>query len=88
MRVLHFYTMKHEPERVRAVAPRHSAYWRDVGVQGYQGGPFDDRSGGLITFEVDSREGAERLIAADPFVREGLLEASWVKGWVVDDVDL
>jgi uncharacterized protein YciI len=44
------------------------------------GGPFDDRSGGLITFEINSREEAERLIAADPFVREDLLESSWVKG--------
>jgi hypothetical protein len=46
MRVLHFYTMKQEPERVRAVGPKHAEYWRRAGVHGYHGGPFDDRSGG------------------------------------------
>jgi uncharacterized protein YciI len=84
MRVLHFYTMKQDPDRVRAVAPRHAAYWAQVGARDHEGGPFDDRSGGLITFEVDSREDAERLIAADPFVREELLERSWVKQWLVE----
>jgi uncharacterized protein YciI len=84
MRVVHFYTMKDEPERVRKVAPKHSAYWRRAGVGGYQGGPFEDRSGGLITFEVDSRKHAEHLIQADPFVREELLESSWIKQWMID----
>jgi uncharacterized protein YciI len=84
MRVVHIYTMKAEPERVRAVAPKHSAYWRQLGVRGYQGGPFQDRSGGLVTFESNSRQEAERLIRADPFVQEDLLESSWVKQWLVD----
>ena len=84
MRVLHFYTMKQEPERIRATVPEHAAYWADLGLRDYRGGPFEDRSGGLITFEIDSREEAERLVAADPFVREGLLEGSWVKQWLVE----
>jgi uncharacterized protein YciI len=74
--------MKPEPERVRGVAPEHAAYWRDLGLSGYLGGPFADRSGGLITFEADSVQAAERVVAADPFVREELLEDSIVKQWV------
>jgi imidazolonepropionase-like amidohydrolase len=35
------------------------------------GGPFADRSGGLITFDADSLEQAAGIIAADPFVQEG-----------------
>jgi uncharacterized protein YciI len=46
------------------------------------GGPFADRSGGLITFEAGSLEAAERIIAADPFVREEVLESSVVKQWI------
>lgn len=46
------------------------------------GGPFADRSGGLISFEADSLEHAEGIIAADPFVREDLLESSVVKEWL------
>jgi uncharacterized protein YciI len=84
VRVLHFYTMKQEPDRVRAVAAAHAAYWHNLEVPGYVGGPFADRSGGLITFEVDSEEDAERLIAGDPFVREQLLESSSVQQWAVE----
>jgi hypothetical protein len=48
------------------------------------GGPFADRSGGLITFEGASVEEAERLVSDDPFVREDLLETHWVKEWTID----
>jgi uncharacterized protein YciI len=84
MRVLHLYTMKPEPDRVRAVAGEHAAYWHNLRLPGYVGGPFADRSGGLITFEANSEEDAERLIAADPFVREGLLATSSLQRWVVE----
>jgi uncharacterized protein YciI len=84
MRFLYFYLMKDAPELVRAVAPRHAAYWRDLQLRNYLGGPFMDRSGGLVTFETDSHTHAEQLVADDPFVREDLLERTWVKGWVLD----
>jgi hypothetical protein len=82
MRIAFFYWMKDDPDRVRAVAPEHAAYWRDLALHRYLGGPFADRSGGLITLEVDSLEQAEGIIAADPFVREQLLESSVVKQWM------
>jgi uncharacterized protein YciI len=47
----------------------------------YQGGPFADRSGGLITFVVDEPARAEAAVAGDPFVQEGLLERYWLKEW-------
>jgi uncharacterized protein len=84
MRVAYCYTMREEPDRVRAAAPQHVAYWRGLDARGYLGGPFADRSGGLITFEVASNEEAERLIAADPFVQQDLLEASWKKEWITE----
>ena len=84
MRFVHVYTMKPEPDRVRTVAPRHAAYWDGLELREYLGGPFDDRSGGLISFETDSREDAEAFIAADPFVREDLLESSRIEGWLVE----
>lgn len=82
MRIAYFYWMKDDPDRVRTVAPEHAAYWRDLGLPGYLGGPLADRSGGLITFEADSLESAERLVAADPFVRDELLKGSVVKQWM------
>lgn len=62
--------------------PAHIAYWRDASVAEYVGGPFADRSGGLITFEVDAWETAEQLVSADPFVRQGLLRDRWLKEWM------
>jgi uncharacterized protein YciI len=84
MRFLYFYLMKDAPERVGAAAPKHAAYWRGLKLGGYLGGPFADRSGGLITFETDSAAQAEALVANDPFLREGLLERHWVRQWLLD----
>jgi uncharacterized protein YciI len=84
MRFVYFYLMRDAPERVRTVAPEHAAYWHGLGLGEYLGGPFADRSGGLITFEVASAQEAERLVADDPFVGEDLLERRWVKEWSIE----
>ncbi len=59
MRFAYGYVMANEPGRVRAVAPEHVAYWHGAALDDYLGGPFADRSGGLITFEAESLEQAE-----------------------------
>jgi len=84
MRFLYFYLMRDAPDRVRAVAPEHAAYWRELGLPDYLGGPFVDRSGGLITFEIASADEAERLVADDPFEHGDLLERRWLKEWMID----
>jgi uncharacterized protein len=84
MRVLYFYLMRNAPDRVRTVAPTHAMYWGRLGLRDYLGGPFADRSGGLITFEAASVDEAERFVADDPFVQEDLLERQWVKEWLID----
>lgn len=43
-RFAYAYVMKDEPDRIRAVAPLHAAYWHDLELPGYLGGPFGDRS--------------------------------------------
>jgi len=84
MRFLYFYLMRDAPDRVRAAAPKHTSYWWELQLRGYLGGPFADRSGGLITFEAESGAAAEALVANDPFLREHLLERHWVKEWLLD----
>jgi hypothetical protein len=79
MRIADFYWMKDDPDRVRTMGPQHAGYWRGLGLVGYLGGPFADRSGGLITFEAESLEAGERIITADPFVGEELLDSAVVK---------
>ena len=78
-----FYLMKDDPPAVIAVAPRHAAYWRELQLEDYLGGPFDDRTGGLITFSLDDDANASDLVRWDPFVAENLLAASWLKEWAV-----
>jgi uncharacterized protein len=84
MKIAYSYWMKGDADRLRRVALEHAAYWRELGLPGYMGGPFADRSGGLITFDADSFAQAEGIIAADPFVQEELLESSVVKQWLLE----
>lgn len=84
MRFLYFYLMRDAPDHVRVVAPEHAAYWRELELRDYLGGPFADRSGGLISFDVDSADEAERLVAEEPFVKGDLLERRWVKEWLIE----
>jgi uncharacterized protein YciI len=74
MRCSYVYFMKDDPDASRRSYPEHAAYRRGLALRDYLGGPFADRSGGLISFATDSREEAEHLVAHDPFVREGLVE--------------
>jgi uncharacterized protein YciI len=80
-RFVYVYSMADDPAAVRRVAPRHADYWQGLHLADYAGGPFGDRSGGLITFSADDGAQAEAVVAGDPFVREGLLERHSLKGW-------
>jgi uncharacterized protein YciI len=83
-RFLYFYFNRNEPEKVRAAVPAHVQYWKAANLIGYMGGPFADRTGGLISFVASSLEEAENIIRRDPFVVEDLLERKWIKEWMVD----
>jgi hypothetical protein len=81
-RFAYFYFMSGDPGRVRATAPRHVARWRGLGPNDYPGGPFGDRTGGLITSSAGDVMEAQRAVETDPFVVEGLAGPSWLKHWV------
>ena len=83
----YFYFMKADPDRVRAVAPRHASYWRGLRLAHYVGGPFEDRSGGLITFDAEDATQARRAVREDPFILEGLVEEHWLKKWTLESSD-
>jgi len=81
-RFLYFYLMKNNPDQVRITAPKHAEYWKSLSLEDYEGGPFADRSGGLIIFSAHSWEQAQALASEDPFRTAGVIETSWVKQWV------
>lgn len=76
-----FYLMKPHPEGMREAVPLHVEYWKSLNLAGYSGGPFADRSGGLIVFDTASVEEATRIVDGDPFVDRDLLQSRWVKEW-------
>lgn len=78
---LYFYVLKPLPEKIRDAAPDHARYWKSRQLAGYLGGPFADRTGGLILFEAVDAGGATDLADADPFVTGALIETRWVKEW-------
>jgi len=80
-RFLHVYFMGGQPNQVMDAAPKHAAYWHDLDLPGYLGGPFADRSGGCISFLADTEAEAEALVAGDPFVVADLLSERWLKAW-------
>jgi uncharacterized protein YciI len=84
LRYAFFYLMAHDPDRVRMAVPRHVSHWRGLALSGYTGGPFADRTGGLITFETDDPTAARAAVESDPFVEQGLLGSYWLKEWTPD----
>ncbi len=81
-RYAYFYFMAAEPERIREAIPRHVAYWKNLDLPGYIGGPFADRSGGLIIFSAPDSATAEALVLHDPFQEAGVIEKHWLKEWL------
>ena len=75
-----FCHMRDAPSHVEAIASEHAAYWKRLGLSGFRGGPFADRSGGLITFEALSDDEVERFVAGDPFVKPGSSRAPLREG--------
>jgi len=81
---LYFYLMRNTPETIRQMVPRHVEYWHSRDLPDYMGGPFADRTGGLITFAAASLDAAQQIVRDDPFVREQLIEQRWIKEWLIE----
>ena len=83
-RYIYFYFNRNEPEKIRQVVPAHVGYWKAANLKEYLGGPFADRTGGLITFTASSLEEATEIILKDPFVLEDLIAEKWIQEWIVE----
>ena len=81
-RFVYFYLNRFEPEKIRQVVPAHVSYWKTASLKDYSGGPFGDRTGGLIIFSASSLEQATEIILQDPFIREDLIDQKWIKEWI------
>jgi uncharacterized protein YciI len=83
-RFVYFYFNRNEPEKIKQVVPAHVQYWKTANLRRYLGGPFADRSGGLISFAASNLEEATEFIQQDPFVLENLVVEKWIKEWIIE----
>jgi hypothetical protein len=79
-RFAYLYFMKDDPDRVRATVGRHVAHWQGLGLPGYLGGPFEDRTGGLITFEAQDGDRASPTVAVCCVVAGSGCVEPWLDG--------
>jgi uncharacterized protein YciI len=78
----YFYLMRTDEAGVSEAVADHVAHWRELGLDDYVGGPFEDRTGGLITFRAEGSRQAEQAVDTDPFIGRGLVEAYWLERWM------
>ena len=82
---VYFYFNRNEPEKIRQVVSAHVQYWNTANVKGYMGGPFGDRTGGLISFVASSLQDATEIILQDQFfIVEDLISEKWIKEWILE----
>jgi hypothetical protein len=81
-RFVYFYLLRPFPRQVQEIVPAHVQYWASLRLAEYRGGPFADRSGGLIEFLSPDLRSATEIVGRDPFAVNRLVEASWLKEWV------
>lgn len=79
----YIYFMKNDPALIQSLVPKHVEYWHRENPPGYAGGPFADRSGGMILFDSDDQQQASLLAGKDPFRTDGAIEKYEVKEWLV-----
>lgn len=70
-------------DKVEAAVDPHVRYWKELNPEFYMGGPFTDRSGGMIIFSSDDLLTATETAMNDPFVSEDLHENRWIKEWFI-----
>lgn len=65
--------------------PQHRAHYESLGDDLILSGPYLDAKGGpigsMIVMRAESQEAADRFVAADPYVREGVFERHSVSRW-------
>ncbi|SDP81986.1 hypothetical protein SAMN04487905_109242 [Actinopolyspora xinjiangensis] len=67
-------------ERVRSA---HRDYSKDLADRGVllSGGPFADGDGGMLVYETTDRAELDRILAEDPYAKEGVLAETTVREW-------
>ena len=76
------YMMSDNPDKIKESVPLHIEHWKSQSFEYYKGGPYADRSGGLITFSASNIDEAESIASKDPFVANEVLDHYAIKEWM------
>ncbi|UCE86981.1 MAG: VOC family protein [Deltaproteobacteria bacterium] len=68
-----------EQPGLREHASYHQGLWREGRL--LRSGPFRDANGGATVLVAPSREEAQKLIDADPAIKDGILKPARLSGW-------
>ncbi|MGI5439925.1 YciI family protein [Streptomyces shenzhenensis] len=85
MKVVNLAKYVDSPEKVEEVRPAHRQYMAELLDKGQLivGGPYEDDSGALFIYDVDSLSDAEDIVSADPYKTSGVWESYELKPWQV-----
>ena len=85
MKFINYLTYTDDKDKLAAHAPDHKRYVKSLLDAGKLslGGPFPDGSGGLLVYEVATKEEAEALRDQDPFAIGGVFVRSEIKPWLL-----
>jgi len=85
MKFINYVGYTDDKEKLAIHAPDHQRYMKSLLDSGKlsMGGPFSDGSGGLIIYEVATKEEAEALRDQDPFAISGVFVRSEIKPWLL-----
>ncbi len=77
-----FFYFNTRLEKVREVVPSHIDFWNNQQFESYTGGPFSDKTGGMIIFTANSLTEANEIIKKDPFMAGNLISEYYIKEWL------
>jgi uncharacterized protein len=85
MNVVNYAEYIDDGEKVSSLRPNHREYMDELFAQGtlIAGGPFNDGSGALFVYDVDSVEDAQAIVDADPFLAGGAFRSYRLAEWTV-----
>lgn len=75
------YQMHNRPEQIKSTVLGHVSYWKSQTFEYYKGGPYADRSGGMIIFTAPGIAEARSIIEKDPFMKNGIVDTHVLKEW-------
>lgn len=76
------YFLVDDVQKIKNTIGPHVKYWKNEEFNYYRGGPFSDKTGGLIIFTSKSYEEATEIINNDPFIKGDTLKEYLLKEWI------